>query len=253
MRSGPIKILVGVDFSQSSESALSEAVDLARRLGGQIDLVHVCAEPVSALPEVVVALPPDMAQVHRLRAELSRVRDGIKDQLPTQIHLRVGDAVNEMLDLIEQIQPDLVVVGSHGRGALLRTLMGSVSERLCRRSPVPVLVIPAAGRIEAAREAREQHVIEAAGFEVVWSCGRCGHIRKRSESGARCSRCGAEPATWDSAPVTHQPADADEPTVGESVNDGLPAQTANEPSGLFPSSPPGTSGYDINPELRVRY
>ena len=76
---------------------------------------------------------------------------------------------------------------------------------------------------------------------------------RKHEDHRRCTRCGAAPAAWTSAPLAGEPCDAGEPTVGEPVaSDLVPAQTQSS-SGLFSTSPPGGGACDVNPELRVRY
>ncbi len=89
---------------------------------------------------------------------------------------------------------------------------------------------------------------------TAWSCTQCGHIRGDLESGETCSHCGVSPAAWNGAPLIPGPVDLAEPAVGHNVNDGVPqVQGGSDPLELFPTSPPGTEGYDVNAELRVRY
>jgi hypothetical protein len=53
-----------------------------------------------------------------------------------------------MCGWIKEMKPDVVVVGSHGKGMLSRALLGSVSSELAAKSPVPVMIIPTPGREE---------------------------------------------------------------------------------------------------------
>jgi len=131
------------------------------------------------------------------------------------------------------------VLGSHGRGAIKRVLMGSVAESVVRRSPVPVVVVPPAWRAQLAQGA-------------AWACADCGHILPQSDSRERCHNCGRSPARWISAPVTHAPVDIDEAPVGEVEREEIGRDQSN-PTSLFATSPGGTEGYDVNPELKVRY
>ena len=55
-----------------------------------------------------------------------------------------GPTVETILTERERLQADTIVLGSHGRGALFRALLGSVSEGVVRATPCPVLVVPAA-------------------------------------------------------------------------------------------------------------
>jgi nucleotide-binding universal stress UspA family protein len=246
-------ILVGTDFSDSSDRALAHALQLAERLGARLDLVHVVQIQAPAVLELWLAAAGNESQITQTKQMLKAVRDRVStEKTPCRTHLRLGDPVAGMLELIESLKPSLVVVGSHGRGAMMRALLGSVSERLCRRSPVPVLVVPAPGRAAAARE---EAAADAASLlpvvETAWSCHRCGHIRMAMEP--QCDGCGMEPAAWDSAPISRSLADEAAPTVGASTDEHVASASANDPAVLFSISPPGTEGYSINPELRIRY
>jgi hypothetical protein len=97
---------------------------------------------------------------------------------------------------------------------------------------------------------------QAAGAEepkVAQSCAACGHMRGALESEKSCGGCGADPATWLTAEVTPGPVDGAEAAVGEGLPGTEVEQTPNEPQAPFATAPPGTEGYDVNPELRVRY
>jgi hypothetical protein len=79
------------------------------------------------------------------------MRAMIGPKINVELHLRMGDPARGVIELARELQPDMIVVGSHGFGAVKRLFLGSVSTELTRTSPVPVLVVPAPGREEAAR------------------------------------------------------------------------------------------------------
>ena len=137
-------MMVGIDFSEGSTQALERALQLAEPLGAHLQLVHVYEETVVTVPEQLLMPLPDLEE---LRAKLQSLSERIvRGQVPVTLHLRAGKPAAGMLDAIAELSPDLVVVGSHGRGAVLRTLLGSTSTALAHRSPVPVLIEPAAAR-----------------------------------------------------------------------------------------------------------
>jgi nucleotide-binding universal stress UspA family protein len=55
--------------------------------------------------------------------------------------VRAGDAVEEILAVIDELHPSMVVMGTHGRSGLARWVMGSVAEQVARRSSIPVLTV----------------------------------------------------------------------------------------------------------------
>jgi nucleotide-binding universal stress UspA family protein len=231
------RILVATDFSRSSEAALDHAVGLARKLNAEVAVAHV----VPLAPAGEIAPPPvGVDLLAPARESLERIVSSVRATgVPARGYVRLGETVLALLAWIDELEPALVVVGSHGKRALERILLGSVAESLVRHSRVPVLVIPSPQA--------------AARGKVAWACADCGHILRRGDTIERCARCGRAPVRWLSAPVEPGRADQAEPAVADYARDELPPERANDPAGLFATSPAGTSGYDVNPELRVRY
>jgi nucleotide-binding universal stress UspA family protein len=71
-------------------------------------------------------------QVERIKGDGANVAEA---------HLREGPAVDEILDLAEEVGADLIVIGSRGLGAISRALLGSVSESVVKHAHCPVLVV----------------------------------------------------------------------------------------------------------------
>ncbi len=142
-------ILVGIDFSPSAELALGYAVRLAEAVGARLDLVHIHHTPIITTPEVMLDPPDEVAAVTWAQKELREMAARtVGERAPVRLHVRTDSTVSGLLQIVHELGPDLVVVGSHGRGAVMRALLGSVAEHLCRRSPVPVVVVPAPGRAD---------------------------------------------------------------------------------------------------------
>jgi len=139
-------IVVGIDFSENSERALALAADVARSFEGRLWLVHVAAPNPEFVgyevgPQTVRdARAAELREEHReLQRRAERLREGGLDATALLIE---GSTVEALLAQAAELEADLLVVGSHGRGVLGRALIGSVSEGVTRRSERPILIVP---------------------------------------------------------------------------------------------------------------
>ena len=135
-------ILVPIDFQDASLEALAFARDLAGRLGLEVVLLHAYAIPVVVYPgfDPIVApgLPDEIAATAKSAVE--RLAESAGD---LRYILRAGDPATEILKVIDELEPALVALGTHGRTGLAHQLLGSVAEKIVRSSRVPVLTIHA--------------------------------------------------------------------------------------------------------------
>ena len=148
------RILVATDFSEPAQAALNWGATLARDLGKQLHLLHVVPEPY-AYPwgneMAMVPIPEILAQSEQAsRRQLDELASLTK--LPadrTFTKAVVGTPVDQILAYVAAEHIDLVVLGTHGRGLVGHLLLGSVAERIVRRSPVPVLTVHGEARATA--------------------------------------------------------------------------------------------------------
>jgi nucleotide-binding universal stress UspA family protein len=143
----PIKrILVPTDFSEPAASALKWATTLAKEFGGQVYLLHVVPEPyaypwgteLSTMPLNDILEQSERSaeeRMHQLAAETGLPLDRVVTRA------LIGTPVDQILSAISENTIDLVILGTHGRGMVGHLLLGSVAERVVRRSPVPVLTL----------------------------------------------------------------------------------------------------------------
>lgn len=156
------KILVAVDFSKITEEVLNQAVTLAKGMGAKLWIIHVTSDELKAsvyestqfydyAPEFVGAPVGDVELARELCAEeykrehqsLLNMSAKIRGKgVQTQALLLKGEAAELILEQAENLDVDLVVMGSHGHGMLRKILVGSVTEAVLRKALCGVLIIP---------------------------------------------------------------------------------------------------------------
>ncbi|HUM16291.1 MAG TPA: universal stress protein [Candidatus Nitrosotalea sp.] len=140
------RILHATDFSAASRAAFRMAVSLARRERAALLLLHVLtppspfAAPGGTVPSSYLALlQAARGDAQRRLAEVLR-RARTAGALARE-RLVEGDPADEILKLGRRWRPDLIVIGTHGRGGVSRFFMGSVAEDVVRRASRPVLTV----------------------------------------------------------------------------------------------------------------
>jgi nucleotide-binding universal stress UspA family protein len=137
-----VTLVLGFDESDASQAALTVALDLARRLDEDLVVVYAVAPPggrgeeYRELQHAVEELGRAATDVARRRAQDAGVAVDV-----VLAHERPADA---LVDVADQRGARLIVVGTHGEGAVRAALLGSTTYRLLHRSDRPVLVVPAA-------------------------------------------------------------------------------------------------------------
>jgi nucleotide-binding universal stress UspA family protein len=139
---GSKTILVPIDFQDASLAALAKARELGSRLDLAVVLLHTYSIPVVVYPGFDPLVAPGFPE------EIATAAKGALDKLAAEqgglrVMLRAGDPAAEILHAIEELQPEMVVMGTHGRKGLAHLLLGSVAEQIVRGSAVPVLTVRA--------------------------------------------------------------------------------------------------------------
>ncbi|MEF8784412.1 MAG: universal stress protein [Haloarculaceae archaeon] len=143
-------ILVPTDGSVTSEVAVDNAVDIAEKYGATIHALYV--------------IDVDATSYGLGTEQVDRIRQGHLDDMPEvkddadeatsyvaaaaeergvdyEEHIRIGEPARAIRNFVEEENIDLVVMGSHGRSGLSRVILGSVAEKVLRRTHLPVLVV----------------------------------------------------------------------------------------------------------------
>src|SRR5262245_21095616 len=133
-------IVVGVDFEAASDKALQLAKELAGKLGCDVVLVHVYQLPIYTYPGLEPAVLPtyqtEITTAAKRALDQYAERHGVARAI-----LREGDPASEILATIEETKPKMAVLGTHGRRGLTHLFLGSVAEKVVRRSKAPVLTV----------------------------------------------------------------------------------------------------------------
>jgi universal stress protein A len=140
------RILIPTDFSKHSQNALAYAVAFAEKFGAELHLLHVVQDLAMFLPDGVTAGPPLLPPVDQLtaavRVALDRaIEENHLQHLPVQTHVREGTPFYEIIRFAKEMNIDLIVMGTHGRSGLVHVLLGSVTEKVVRKAPCPVLTV----------------------------------------------------------------------------------------------------------------
>jgi nucleotide-binding universal stress UspA family protein len=140
-------ILVATDFSEASDAALVYGRALARSFGATLHLLHV-AENVylkTMAGESYAAVFPDLQRDVEAAAQKQldeRLIDNDPDRLPAKGTVLTSNVpAVAIVDYARRTGIDLIVMGTHGRGAVAHLLMGSVAEKVVRTAPCPVLTV----------------------------------------------------------------------------------------------------------------
>ncbi len=140
----PKRILVAVDFSETSGRALDYAVELAALLKAEVTVLHAYELPIIGFPDGSLVVSAEVA------AKLSNAAQAGLDRMVAEregrgatLHkvLREDSPWRAVISTADTIDAELIVIGTHGRRGLARALLGSVAENVIRMASRPVLTI----------------------------------------------------------------------------------------------------------------
>jgi nucleotide-binding universal stress UspA family protein len=138
-------VLVATDFSEPSDAALNYGREFARTFSATLHVLHVAdnvmfrygVEGYGAVPE----LQQDIDEAARKQLE-RLITDEDRTALQAQpVVLTAGNKAAAIVSYASEHRMDLIVLGTHGRGAVSHLLMGSVAERVVRTATCPVLTV----------------------------------------------------------------------------------------------------------------
>ena len=146
MSTFPTRILLATDGSEEAELAALRAVELADATDSELHVVHVGVVPIflKSYPGTLGYYDKLYEQIEEVSRELLRKQTWRVKAVGGTVagaHLRMGQVDLEIVALAEELQADLIVMGSRGLGGVRRALIGSVSDSVVRHAHCPVLVV----------------------------------------------------------------------------------------------------------------
>ena len=139
------RIIHATDFSTEAKAAEAEAVRLARALDAELILLHVASEaPLYREAPFGMGRVKNVYEAQARWAEetlAARARLLATQGVPTGWRRRVGHPHEEIVKAARKEGAAYIVMGTHGRGALGRFMLGSVADRVMRMAPCPVLTV----------------------------------------------------------------------------------------------------------------
>ena len=142
-------ILVPHDFSSSANHAAAMARDVAKQVGARLVLLHVAELPAGLGAETAIVPTADAAPISLREYATSTANEHLgdlaarleKDGVVVTTQVAIGRPVDEILRVAADEKADLIAMGTHGRTGLRHLVTGSVTERVVRTSPIPVLTV----------------------------------------------------------------------------------------------------------------
>jgi nucleotide-binding universal stress UspA family protein len=143
------KILVATDYSELSENAVRTASEICQKHSAILVLLHVVKNSPEYTPEVEFNPSLSYTQEMKLaaRSELRHLGDRIREKykIPVDEIVSYGEVVKEIVKIIDETNPGLVLIGTHGASGFRRFFMGSTAYKVIKHTKFPVMTIPASG------------------------------------------------------------------------------------------------------------
>ncbi len=140
------RILLATDFSECSDHALKYACEFAEAFSAELHLMTVFEPPTAAYAEFGIGYVGVEEVEQGLVSQLSNKLNGYpetvwRNKLNVTRSVRTGRPFVEIVRYAKEMDIDLIVIGTHGRGAIAHMLMGSTAERVVRKAPCPVITV----------------------------------------------------------------------------------------------------------------
>ena len=139
-------MIVPVDFSESTDFILEEAVYYAKATHSKVYLLHVASFDLGfVIGDIGFQYLPELeeAGMKEETEELSKYEEQLKKEgVEVEIIIKQGVPAEVILKESKAKEANLIIMGSHGRGVIMEAILGSVSKDVIKKAKVPVLIVP---------------------------------------------------------------------------------------------------------------
>lgn len=139
-------ILTAIDFSESTRHVLDYSIDLAKKFDAKLRLLHVAEPPPEFLGEDFGPKVVRDERANRFRKEHKQLTEYVEEISKKGIGIKMsliqGSTVETILKQAQKDDAGFIVLGSKGRGAIAKAILGSVCEGIIKDANCPVVVIP---------------------------------------------------------------------------------------------------------------
>ena len=137
------KILLAYDGSEQSVRALEQAKKISATFGSKLEVVHVYAFTGFQIGEAFIPVPQNYEKDYYEYAQktVREVEEKIADLPGAKVTMLQGPPAKAIIDYADEINCDLIVIGSRGLGGIREFVLGSVSHNVVQHAKVPILVI----------------------------------------------------------------------------------------------------------------
>lgn len=157
-------ILCAIDLNDNSGQVMERAISEANAHDAAVHVLHINESFSVHVAMPIVSFMGEKRFAELIKEKKSETEQEISGRLESmvadvkvdidagdlkrvkKIHVYEGDPVIEILNMVSAIKADMLVLGTHGKGIVVHTFLGSVAQRIVKRVTVPVLLIPAVPR-----------------------------------------------------------------------------------------------------------
>jgi nucleotide-binding universal stress UspA family protein len=141
------KLLAAIDYSDITPEVVRKAAGLADALDAKLEILHIVAPEPAFVGYEAYAYPGRDQRAEELKSEkklLTETVEGVRELgIDASGYMKESPVARGILEFADEHEIELIVLGTHGKGAVKRALLGSVSHEILHKTKIPILFIPA--------------------------------------------------------------------------------------------------------------